>query len=112
MLPGWYGLGSGSGKAAEQFGDDAFREMFREWYFLRSLTADAEMVLAKSDLGIAELYSQLAGELHDEFFPIIRDEHELTRKLILEYSGSRDVAARATSRCSDRSCCAIRTSTR
>ena len=86
VLPGWYGLGSGLAKAAEQFGDDAFREMFAEWYFLRSLTADAEMVLAKADLGIAELYSQLADDLHDEFFPIINQEYELTQDLILEYS--------------------------
>ena len=60
--------------------------MFAEWYFLRSLTADAEMVLAKSDLGIAKLYSELAGDLHDEFFPIIEKEYDLTRELILEYS--------------------------
>jgi phosphoenolpyruvate carboxylase len=86
VLPGWYGLGSGLAKAAEQFGDEAFRNMFAEWYFLRSLTADAEMVLAKSDLGIAELYSRLSGDLHDEFFPIIRKEFDLTRSLILEYS--------------------------
>ncbi|MCH7834871.1 MAG: phosphoenolpyruvate carboxylase, partial [Proteobacteria bacterium] len=50
------------------------------------LTADVEMVLAKSDLGIAELYSALAGELHDEFYPIIKKEHQLTQDLILEYS--------------------------
>ena len=86
VLPGWYGLGTGLAKAAEQFGDEAFRNMFAEWYFLRSLTADAEMVLAKSDLGIAELYSKLSGELHDEFFPLIRQEFDLTRSLILEYS--------------------------
>ncbi len=86
VLPGWYGLGSGLAKAAEQFGDAAFREMFREWYFLRSLTSDAEMVLAKADLGIAELYSGLSGELHETFFPIIKKEHDLTRELILEYS--------------------------
>jgi len=86
VLPGWYGIGSGLAKAAEQFSDDAFREMFREWYFLRSLTADAEMVLAKSDLGIAELYSRLAGDLHDQFFPIIKKEYDLTQSLILEYS--------------------------
>ncbi|NNF39963.1 MAG: phosphoenolpyruvate carboxylase [Woeseiaceae bacterium] len=86
VLPGWYGLGSGLAKAAEQFGDAAFREMFREWYFLRSLTSDAEMVLAKADLGIAELYSELSGELHETFFPIIQKEHDLTRELILEYS--------------------------
>ncbi len=86
VLPGWYGIGSGLAKAADQFSDDAFREMFREWYFLRSLTSDAEMVLAKSDLGIAELYSRLAGDLHDDFFPIIKKEYDLTQSLILEYS--------------------------
>ena len=86
VLPGWYGIGSGLAKAAEQFADGPFREMFAEWYFLRSFTADAEMVLAKSDLGIAELYSKLAGDLHEEFFPIIEKEYDLTRRLILEYS--------------------------
>jgi phosphoenolpyruvate carboxylase len=60
--------------------------MFSEWYFMRTLTADAEMVLAKSDLGIAKLYSELAGELHEEFFPLLEKEFELTRDLILEYS--------------------------
>ncbi len=86
ILPGWFGLGTGLQIAAEQFGDEAFREMFTEWYFLRALTADAEMVLAKADLGIAEQYSKLADELHAEFFPIIRGEFDLTRNLILEYS--------------------------
>ncbi len=87
MLPGWYGIGTGLAKAAEQFDDAAFRNMFVEWYFMRAMTADAEMVLAKADLGITRLYSELAGELHDEFFPIIEKEHDLTRDLILEYGG-------------------------
>ena len=86
MLPGWFGLGSGLKAAAEQFDDGDFRDMFREWYFMRALTADAEMVLAKSDLGIARLYSELAGEMHNEFFPVIEKEFILTRDLILEYS--------------------------
>ena len=86
MLPGWYGIGSRLAKAAKQFDDELFREMFKEWYFMRALTADAEMVLAKADLGIAKLYSELAGDLHDKFFPIIEKEYELTRDLILDYS--------------------------
>jgi len=86
MLPGWYGFGTGLAKAAEQFEDKAFRKMFTEWYFMRALTADAEMVLAKADLGIARLYSRLAGELHDEFFPIIEKEYQRTQDLILDYS--------------------------
>ena len=86
VLPGWFGFGTGLARAAEQFEDAAFRRMFMEWYFMRALTADAEMVLAKADLGIAKFYSELAGDLHETFFPIIRDEFELTRDLILEYS--------------------------
>ena len=86
MLPGWYGLGTGLAKAAEQFDDEPFRDMFAEWHFMHALIADAEMVLAKADLGISKIYSELAGELHEEFFPIIKQEHDLTRKLILEYS--------------------------
>jgi phosphoenolpyruvate carboxylase len=86
-LPGWYGLGTGLARAVEKHGEEAFTDMFREWFFLRSLIADAEMVLAKSDLGIAELYSRLAGdELHEKFFPKILAEFELTRDLILKYS--------------------------
>ena len=87
VLPGWYGFGTGLQAAAKQFDSKAFTDMFREWYFMRALTADAEMVLAKADLGIAKLYSELAGELHGEFFPIIEKEFALTRDLILELNG-------------------------
>ncbi|MDX1499458.1 MAG: phosphoenolpyruvate carboxylase [Woeseiaceae bacterium] len=86
MLPGWYGLGSGIAAAVERFDKDALAEMFREWYFLRALTADAEMVLAKTDLGIAKIYSKLAGDAHDEFFPLILAEYERTLELILDFS--------------------------
>ncbi|MDH4109581.1 MAG: phosphoenolpyruvate carboxylase [Gammaproteobacteria bacterium] len=91
MLPGWFGFGSGLRAAAQRFDDAAFRDMFREWYFMRALTSDAEMVLAKADLGIAEFYSRLAGPLHDEFFPIIEQEFRLTRDLILDYSGHGEI---------------------
>lgn len=86
VLPGWYGIGSGLQKAIDDFGADAVGTMLRDWYFYRSLTADTEMVLAKSDMGIAKLYSALSGDLHEQFFPIIETEYELTKHLILEYS--------------------------
>ncbi|MDA0706573.1 MAG: phosphoenolpyruvate carboxylase [Proteobacteria bacterium] len=87
VLPGWYGIGSGLQRAVEEFGEEPIREMLLEWYFMRALTADAEMVLAKADLAIAKLYSELAGDAHAEFFPIIEREFELTQHLILEFSG-------------------------
>lgn len=86
ILPGWYGLGTGLAKAIDEFGNEAIHDMFREWFFMRSLIADAEMVLAKSDLGIAALYSELSGELHEKFFPGIQAEFDRTRDIILEYS--------------------------
>ena len=91
ILPGWYGLGSGFAAAARQFDDEAFRSMFQEWYFMRALISDAEMVRAKADLGIAEMYSELAADLHDEFFPLLSAEFNLTRDLILEYSGQSEL---------------------
>jgi phosphoenolpyruvate carboxylase len=86
ILPGWFGVGTGLQKAIDKYGKETFGEMFREWFFLRALVADVEMVLAKTDLGISELYSKLSGDLHDEFFPKIADEFERTRDTILEYS--------------------------
>ena len=91
LLPGWYGFGTGLRKAADTFDDKEFRSMFSEWYFMRALTADAEMVLAKADLGIARLYSELSGDLHETFFPIIEKEFALTRDLILEYSEHKEL---------------------
>lgn len=87
ILPGWYGLGSGLAAAAARFGERALSDMYAEWYFLRTLINDAEMVLAKADLTIARAYSELAGELHREFFPIIEREFNLTQDMILRYSG-------------------------
>ncbi len=72
--------------AVERHGRERLAEMAAEWLFFGNLTADAEMVLAKADLGIAELYSELAGDLHDKFFPIVVSEFERTRDTILDYS--------------------------
>ncbi len=91
ILPGWYGVGTGLRKALEKFGEDAFSNMFREWFFMRSMVADVEMVLAKSDLGIAEMYSELSGDLHEPFFTKIRGEFELVRDTILNYSEHKSI---------------------
>ena len=86
VLPGWYGLAEGLEAAIAAHGENLLKEMFSDWLFMKALLEDIEMVLAKADLGITRLYSELSGELHEEFFPIIEAEHNLTRDLILEYS--------------------------
>ena len=55
--------------------------------------ADVEVVLAKADLGVARHYSALAGQAHDRFFPIIEQEFELTRRLILKYADHEELLA-------------------
>ncbi|MEZ6070403.1 MAG: phosphoenolpyruvate carboxylase [Pirellulales bacterium] len=62
LIPAWYGLGSA---LAKLLGDDATRErlqsMYREWPYFRATIDNAELALAKADLGIAEQYAHLAG---------------------------------------------------
>ncbi|HET7932343.1 MAG TPA: phosphoenolpyruvate carboxylase [Rhodanobacteraceae bacterium] len=93
ILPGWYGLGSALAQGVERIGEDALKEMAREWPFLRTLLDDVEMMLAKADLGIAEAFSRLSGELHGKFFPRIDAEFRRTRDLILRLKGADQLLA-------------------
>jgi len=93
-LPGWFGLGTGLAAAAERHGEDVLREMASDWYFLSTLLGDVEMVLAKSDITIARRYSQLASDLHERYFPIIRQEFELTQEWILRLKGQQTLLER------------------
>ena len=62
-LPGWYGLGTAleAYRAAHgEAGLDAIARLARDWPFLSSLLDNAEMSLAKADMGVARLYAALA----------------------------------------------------
>ena len=83
ILPGWYGFGTGLAAALEQFGEPTLQAMHDGWYFFRTLVADVETALAKSDLAVAARYSALGGELHERFFGRIRDEFERTTAAVL-----------------------------
>jgi len=89
ILPGWFGLGTGLEHALEKFGAGELRDMLSEWYFFRVLISDAEVVLGKVDVAIAERYSRLAGPLHDKFFPAIQAEHDRCVGLVLEVTGQK-----------------------
>jgi phosphoenolpyruvate carboxylase len=88
ILPGWYGLGSALEQGAQQFGEEALVEMARDWPFFTNLLDDVEVVLAKCDLDIAEVFSKLSGPLHDEFFGLIRDEFVRTHHWLLQLKRS------------------------
>ena len=82
MLPGWYGVGS----ALAGFDDlSLLQEMHQRWPFFKVTLANLEMVLAKSDLAIAELYAELVTDraLRDQIFGSIKDEWTRTRDHLL-----------------------------
>jgi phosphoenolpyruvate carboxylase len=72
MLPGWYGVG----QALQSFADPGLlREMAGAWPFFQATLDNLEMVLAKSDMGIAERYATLVEDrrLAETIFKRIRD---------------------------------------
>jgi phosphoenolpyruvate carboxylase len=86
MLPGWYG----AGHALAAFRDKKLlRDMVEAWPFFRTTLDNMEMVLAKSDMDIAGLYSGLVEdkELARGIFGQICDSWERTRDALLDATG-------------------------
>jgi phosphoenolpyruvate carboxylase len=86
MLPGWYG----AGHALAAFGDKGLlRDMVEAWPFFRTTLDNMEMVLAKSDMGIAGRYASLAEDTDSAqaIFASIRDGWEMTRDALLDATG-------------------------
>jgi phosphoenolpyruvate carboxylase len=86
MLPGWYGVG----EAMHALGDrQRLREMVEAWPFFRATLANLEMVLAKSDMGIAEHYTTLVTDrgLAERVFSRIRAAWQRTYDELLEATG-------------------------
>ena len=92
LLPGWYGFGTAvdtwrredpKKRTAE------LRRMYAQWPFFQTVIANLDMVLAKTDLGIASRYAELVPdkELRETVFGRIRAEWELTRKAVLAVTG-------------------------
>jgi len=79
MLPGWFGFGTAIEKWVAERGDAGLallREMMQEWGFFQTLLSNIDMVLGKSDIVIAERYSQLVTDqsLREAIFPKIKAE--------------------------------------
>ena len=86
MLPGWYG----TGEAFAAFPDQTLlAEMAAGWPFFAALLDNMEMVLAKSDMGIAARYAGLASHIdgHDAIFMAIRDGWQRAHDGLLRITG-------------------------
>ncbi|MGE5467829.1 MAG: phosphoenolpyruvate carboxylase, partial [Ignavibacteria bacterium] len=96
MLPGWYGFGAAvaAWRAAHgEAGMHLLAEMNREWGFFRTLLSNMDMVLAKTDIAIAERYSLLVKDdaLRDAIFPRLRAERTAAIEALLEITGQREL---------------------
>jgi phosphoenolpyruvate carboxylase len=83
MLPGWYGVGH----ALEALGDvPLLRDMWAAWPFFQTTLDNMEMVLAKSDMEIAERYAGLVEDRQagDAIFRRIRDDWQRTHDWLLK----------------------------
>jgi phosphoenolpyruvate carboxylase len=85
MLPGWYGVG----QALRSADTALLREMLEAWPFFRSTIDNLEMVLSKSDMGIAARYATLVEDraLGDTLFGRIRDTWLATQDSLLAITG-------------------------
>jgi phosphoenolpyruvate carboxylase len=89
LLPGWFGVGTAlakltRGRKAVVMAD--LRRMYGTWPFFRTLVANLEMVLAKTDMGIASRYADLVADrsLRDSIFTRLSTERERTIEAVLE----------------------------
>ncbi len=99
ILPGWYGFGSaiegfiaaGKGSLAE------LQSMAQNWPFFRTVLANMDMVLAKTDLGIARRYADLVpdAEIRERIWTQLSGELELTRRWLLAITQSDSLLAGA-----------------
>ena len=96
-LPGWYGFGSGVQAFIEQADKDPktqlalLRKMVRHWPFFRTLLSNMDMVLAKSDLALGALYSELVADpaLRARVFSAIEAEWQRTTDALYRITGDR-----------------------
>ncbi len=86
MLPGWYG----TGQALAGFADKGLlKAMAGEWSYFQTILANMEMVLAKSDMGIAAHYAGLVQDaaLSETLFGRIKDGWHASRDSLLDATG-------------------------
>jgi phosphoenolpyruvate carboxylase len=90
-LPGWYGLGTALDAYRASHGEaglDQIAQLARDWPFLSSLLDNAEMSLAKADMGVARLYAALAtGPGDDRRWHAIESEYRRTVGLLARVTG-------------------------
>jgi phosphoenolpyruvate carboxylase len=98
ILPGWYGFGSAVDKYLERHGPAGLKQlqaMNKNWAFFRGLLSNMDMVLSKTDMGIASRYAQLVADvqIREQIFGMIETEWERTTAQLLAITKSTTLLA-------------------
>jgi phosphoenolpyruvate carboxylase len=93
LLPGWLGFGSAVKQFIAREGEAGLAQlqaMYREWAFFRGLMSNMDMVLSKTDMGIASRYASLVEdvELRERIFGAIHSEWEDTVEQLFAVTGN------------------------
>jgi phosphoenolpyruvate carboxylase len=95
IIPSWFGIGTAFQEFCEQHPDglSTLQEMYREWIFFSTVVDNAQLDVAKADMGIAELYASLVEDqtIRDQIFTRIENEHSLTYRMLCEVTGQKRV---------------------
>ncbi|MEZ4668768.1 MAG: phosphoenolpyruvate carboxylase [Anaerolineae bacterium] len=91
IIPSWYGVGT----ALEQYctanpdGLRLLQDMYKQWPFFKALMDNAQLDLAKADMGIAELYSALVTDtdLRDSIFSQMKSEYARSCAMVCQVLG-------------------------
>jgi phosphoenolpyruvate carboxylase len=99
IMPGWYGVGSGIAAflaVRKESGRALLQRMFKDSRLFRLIVDEAEKTLLQVDMGIAREYAELVedGAMRGEILGLLEAEYRLTSQMLLEVSGSREVAER------------------
>ena len=95
VLPGWYGVG----EALEAYGNQSpehvhrLQQMYRKWPFFQVVIDNAQVSLAKADMGIAKLYADLVEDeaVRTMIFGEIESSFARTVAWILRVTGQREL---------------------
>ncbi len=93
LLPGWYGFGSAIQQFIEREGEAGLQQlqaMYRNWAFFRGLLSNMDMVLSKTDMGIASRYAELVLDetLRHTIFNMIETEWQRTVDMLFAITGA------------------------
>ena len=90
-IPGWFGVGTGLESVARDLGAGRLSHAWSNWPFFSHFLDDVETQLARTDLGIASLYDDLAPDALRGFAETIRQEHALAVRWITWIKGEVDL---------------------